>query len=728
MPNPNAANASRPPRREHARTGRSIGAWTIGLALAATAGTAPALAEAHVQRELRERLGVDDDFAIDLDLRGLEVRNLERSLADGRGRVTIERVRVRPDADGVRIEIDGMQAELSRARPTPLASTKADPPRPQAAPRRPAATERDPIVSTLRRLRGVPIRVETKRSTVRVELSPGVVATADDPEVELAGDGRIVARGRFELSDGAGPAWARATLELAARDESPRDLALSGALDLDLDRPDAKLQAEGLTIIGRVTPELAHLGLREPGGGEAEIRVQRTHDRDTGTRGEQAEIDATDMPLALLTPVASLLGERVGDRLGDKLDFDFSDARMDGHVELARGGGLTRATVEGVEVRGLGIDSELVAPQPVAFDPLAVDGTFVRRDSDRGRTTEASFVLGHGPVQVQFDGHLDDVGIRFDLQLPEIGCQALIDGIPGGAAPILAGTALSGTVAADIGLDVEFSALAEARDAYTVDGELILPDEEFVPPGDLTFEFPFLESCAVERLGPGVDVDGVRGSYHHDFVTASGRVERRVLAVGDERYASLDAIPEVALAFVILEDARFWTHDGFDREQIERAFWFNLIEGRVRRGASTISQQAARSLWLGIDRSMTRKLAEALLAAELERTVGKQRILEVYLNVIELGPDIHGVVEASEYHFGRHPNELNMREALHLASLAPAPVAYSKRFADGRTDPAWRAHLRRQVRRLRIRKLISRETARRVNEAPLRLRPHPELR
>ncbi|MCA9700175.1 MAG: transglycosylase domain-containing protein, partial [Myxococcales bacterium] len=215
--------------------------------------------------------------------------------------------------------------------------------------------------------------------------------------------------------------------------------------------------------------------------------------------------------------------------------------------------------------------------------------------------------------------------------------------------------------------------------------------------------------------------------YHHDFVSGAGRLQRRTLADGDADFVAIDEVPKLALAFVILEDARFWEHDGFDREQIERAFWFNLLEGRVRRGASTITQQTARSLWLGIDRSLTRKLAEALLAAELERHVDKRRILEVYLNVIELGPEVHGVVEASRYHFGKDPRDLELREALHLASLAPAPVAFSRRFASGETDEAWREHLRRQVRRLRIRHLISEEEAVRAGRSRLKLRPHPEL-
>jgi membrane peptidoglycan carboxypeptidase len=109
-----------------------------------------------------------------------------------------------------------------------------------------------------------------------------------------------------------------------------------------------------------------------------------------------------------------------------------------------------------------------------------------------------------------------------------------------------------------------------------------------------------------------------------------------------------------------------------------------------------------------------------MLAAELERGLDKRRILEVYLNVIELGPEIHGVAEASRYHFGKDADRLDLMEALYLASLAPAPVAYSRRFADGTIDDEWREHLRRQVRRLRIRHLISPEWPRTCRCARIR--------
>nr|WP_255216677.1 biosynthetic peptidoglycan transglycosylase [Pseudenhygromyxa sp. WMMC2535] len=403
---------------------------------------------------------------------------------------------------------------------------------------------------------------------------------------------------------------------------------------------------------------------------------------------------------------------------------------MDGRLIIDRGPGLSQASFESIELRGLGVGGELLAPRPLKLETLDLDGQLRRERGPGipGARTSGELLVAHAGAWAQITGEYDDEGLRVALDTPEFPCQQLLDALPEGAAPVLAGTELRGELEVHLGLDIEFAELAAARTKNLVDGELVLPEHEaFVPPGELRFDFPVLEACSVERLGPGVDLDGLRGVYHHDFVTGAGRVERRTLAPGDEDFVSLREVPNLELAFVILEDARFWEHDGFDREQLERAFWFNVLEGRVRRGASTISQQTARSLWLGIDRSITRKLAEALIAAELEREVDKRRILEVYLNIIELGPEIHGVAEAARYHFGKDARELELHEALHLASLAPAPVAYSRRFADGDIDQQWRAHLRHQVHRLRIRHLITRERANSTNAARLELLPHPEL-
>jgi hypothetical protein len=709
------AQRNPPPRARAAR----IVSWGLGLSLAGAAAAGPALAEAQVQSRLRERYAVDDDFAVDLDLAGLELRGLSHALPDGRGHVRAQRVRIRPSFDGLRIEIEGLDAGLQRARQPDAKRVT-----PTSNPRAPTRTDApDPLARMLKRLRGIPIEVVVD-GTIAIELDDGLSAVASNPRVQLPGDGRIDADTLLELHSVGSPdgsSWAEAALHVSTTDADPRDLRVTGKLALaDVDSPGAAQ----LAISGRASTRTLALELREADGGWASITVERAA---AGGR-DHARLEAEALPLQLLEPIARLFGRRLGDAIGERDgNIDLHEARLTGAVELVRGAKLTRARFEAVELSQLRLDSELLSAKPIELSDLTIDGELTREHTPTGPRNSGALVLEHRGVQLELSGQLDATSLRFAAQLPTTSCQALLDATPG-ISPVLAGTVLAGDLDAEFSLDLDFAALARARARY------LGPDAEdldvhgkdgFEPPGELRFSLPFLERCTVERLGPGADIEGLRGAYHHRFVSGSGVETRRVLAVGDDDYVTLEQVPKLALAFVILEDARFWEHDGFDREQIERAFWFNLFEGRVSRGASTISQQAARSLWLGVDRSITRKLAEAVLAAELERGLDKQRVLEVYLNIIELGPEVHGIVEASRYHFGKQPAELELIEALHLASLAPAPVGYSRRFADGKIDREWRDHLRTQVRRLRMRHLISRREAEAALRADVDLVPHP---
>lgn len=146
-------------------------------------------------------------------------------------------------------------------------------------------------------------------------------------------------------------------------------------------------------------------------------------------------------------------------------------------------------------------------------------------------------------------------------------------------------------------------------------------------------------------------------------------------------------------AFLTAEDAAFRRHKGFDPEMIRRALAQDLAMGSFVKGASTLSQQLAKNLFLGPERTLGRKLAELVLTWRLEQVLSKDRILELYLNIVELGPGIRGVGRAAESYFGKPVSALTPLEAGHLASLLPNPVGYARRFRDGRVDESWMVKL-----------------------------------
>ena len=130
--------------------------------------------------------------------------------------------------------------------------------------------------------------------------------------------------------------------------------------------------------------------------------------------------------------------------------------------------------------------------------------------------------------------------------------------------------------------------------------------------------------------------------------------------------------PELAVAVVAAEDQRFSQHHGLDFEAIVEALDERRDRGRLR-GASTISQQVAKNLFLWPGRSLVRKGLEGYLTVLIELTWSKRRILEVYLNVAEFGDGVYGVGVASELFFGRPSAELDRREAALLAAVLPSP-------------------------------------------------------
>lgn len=130
--------------------------------------------------------------------------------------------------------------------------------------------------------------------------------------------------------------------------------------------------------------------------------------------------------------------------------------------------------------------------------------------------------------------------------------------------------------------------------------------------------------------------------------------------------------PHMAIAAVASEDQKFLDHSGFDFASIADAVEEGAREGRLR-GASTISQQVAKNLFLWPGRSLARKTLEAWFTALIEITWPKRRILEVYLNVCEFGFGVYGVGAASEFYFSKLPSELSAKEAALLAAVLPNP-------------------------------------------------------
>jgi monofunctional glycosyltransferase len=166
-----------------------------------------------------------------------------------------------------------------------------------------------------------------------------------------------------------------------------------------------------------------------------------------------------------------------------------------------------------------------------------------------------------------------------------------------------------------------------------------------------------------------------------DPPTTAVHVQRRVQAFihgtpYHSRYRFIpitEVSPELQHAVVAAEDARFYQHHGFDWHEIQIAAEDDL-EGTRSRGASTITQQLVKNLFFGTGRSVLRKGAEFTLVPVAELVLGKRRILELYLNVVEWGPGVYGADAAARYHYQIPARNLSREQAARLAAILPSPL------------------------------------------------------
>ncbi len=298
-------------------------------------------------------------------------------------------------------------------------------------------------------------------------------------------------------------------------------------------------------------------------------------------------------------------------------------------------------------------------------------GAGVVRVSDSTRVTI-------GRVRFTLGGALERRGPRFTLSLAADGLTAeqWKQSLPRPLLGPLEGLSVRGTYDYRVSLDLDVSRPDSVRF-----GADVIPHGLWLDPSGTALNLAGLDQPFVASI-----------HLPHD------RIAERDLSTANPHYRPLEAMDSLLVyAVVTNEDGGFFHHRGFNAEAVRGAIADNIKAGAYRRGAGTITMQLVRNLYLGHARTLSRKAQEVVLAWVLEHLtlVGKRRLLEVYLNVIEWGPGIHGADEAAEYYFGHDAGRLTVDEALFLTTVVPAPTRWRYRFDDaGALRPFERAQMR----------------------------------
>ncbi|HXX65789.1 MAG TPA: biosynthetic peptidoglycan transglycosylase [Polyangiaceae bacterium] len=371
----------------------------------------------------------------------------------------------------------------------------------------------------------------------------------------------------------------------------------------------------------------------------------------------------------------ALLGVRDG-------AFGLTDVRVttvNGRAQLSLAGDGSSLTFDAEgDARGLALRSARLAPEVVrGLDvQLRARGVLDAASESAGELRIDDFAAQLGAIQFDGSGLLRQApahvvgGLRFEI--PSTTCQRLLDSVPAALLPVLQGMKVGGTFG---------MAGRVAFDTQRLD--------------DLKLDYDIKDSCTVTEVPESLSPDQFQRPFVHRIYLPDGLVGDQLTGPGSSNWTPLDQIsPYMQVAVLTTEDGAFRKHHGFNRASIRASIIANLKARRFVRGASTITMQLAKNLFLAREKTMARKLEEVVLTEYLEQSFSKDELMELYLNVIEFGPSIYGITAAADYYFGRTPAELNLAECLFLASLLPSPLRYGAMRDAGSVPEGWMRLLR----------------------------------
>jgi len=350
------------------------------------------------------------------------------------------------------------------------------------------------------------------------------------------------------------------------------------------------------------------------------------------------------------------------------------EATLEAHLHVELAGGIVRGSGSGSLV-GVSLERRELGAREVrglkfgfrASGEAALDGSHVSL-----RDTELT--VGEVKAAGSFELARDENGVRVHVAggVPLASCDAVVASIPSALLNDASGVRLEGTFALDHAMSYDSA-----------------------HPSALALTLHVENGCRVVSAPPELSPDRFRSAWTREVKGPEGLPVAIRSGPGTPQWLRYEDIPRAAeVGVLVCEDGGFYRHHGFDFRAIEKAMRDDILAGRFLRGASTISQQLAKNLYLGKEKTLSRKLEEALLTMLLEAKMSKQELMELYLNVVELGPGIYGIGEAARYYFDEDARQLSLGQALYLASILPDPTR--QHFEpDGRLMPHWAEYLKK---------------------------------
>lgn len=376
------------------------------------------------------------------------------------------------------------------------------------------------------------------------------------------------------------------------------------------------------------------------------------------------------------------------------------DLDVEAEQNFRRGTASCVARVQKLRLGGERLDSQTIGPVDLS------GGATVNWDGAAGNIhlakTEVG-ISGYAPLPLEMAGRLDlrpEPRIDVEAAIHQLDFPRLLRALPpqlspGGEVPVMTGVvngqfALKGPLSQPDDLDL--AAKLDLTGLHATQGSSIplLNSFEYRPAGE-------------NGSGPAILV----GERNPNFVPL-GRIP-----------------PFLVGAVTVSEDAGFWAHRGFDFQEIKDSL-VDAAEEKRFRGASTITQQLAKNLYFSREKTYARKIREAIATLALEASLPKARILEIYLNIIEWGPEIYGVAQAAQHYFGCDVSRLTPKQAAFLATVIPNPVKYHVYYRRGALSEVWEKRVHELLLKMRERGVLTEEEFIQAEETPISFASSPQ--
>jgi hypothetical protein len=338
---------------------------------------------------------------------------------------------------------------------------------------------------------------------------------------------------------------------------------------------------------------------------------------------------------------------------------------------------------------GITVDSKKVALEPVLDVHFLLDGHLeMDRKSDTITVSESRIEASGIPVDVS-SASLTKLDEGYQIaargKIPHTHCQELFNSLPFEMRSSLPGLIFEGELGMDFDVQMDWQ-----------------------NPDDAVLDFSVDNRCKVVSEG-SLKLDKFGTTFVHHVKDKVGEHDF-VMGPGSASWVNLEEVAEhMPHAIVTTEDGAFYKHKGISVFAIKRAAIKNVKKGYFAFGASTITMQLVKNLFLSRDRTISRKLQEMIITWWVENSMDKDQIIELYLNVVEFGPAIYGIRNASLHYFDKEPSELSLLECAYLAKMLPNPVGRYRYYKNGGIDEKWRAVLERVVTKMFTRNYITEE-------------------